>query len=345
MKQLRKPATRTMIRMAGALLVLSGLGLAALTERSVLDYRAATVPHGTSILDLGSDGRPQAGQYGATTRVAGMPQIVEAPRDVEFNITAHSPVLVRRVEMFQWREIKVGGTHYELDWVDRALDTTGFEQPRGHANPGAFPIEGKQFDAGQVRLGNFVLSSPILHAMPGSEVLVPDIKKLPPNLAATFSLYNDALVTSSHPASPRLGDLRVSWKTVPVQEITVLARIAGDVLVPSTRITDGGPGFDVQVGDRTLLDVMPGTPEPPAMIALRRTLALLLVAAGVLLLAERARMQRDLLFAIATSAMVVGAIVCVLWIATSVIDAAMWLALAVAGVALASWRVHRRSPE
>jgi hypothetical protein len=341
----RRVARKTLVRGLGALLVLAGLALAALTEHSVLDYHSAMAQRGNAVLDFGADGRPQAGQFGSTTRVSGLPKIVEQPRDEQFGQHAASPVLLRHVEMFQWREVRVGGAvHYELDWVDRPLDTAGFEQPRGHANPGAFPIEGKQFDAGQVRLGNFVLSTPLLHAMPGSEDLAPDMKAVPPNFAATFQLYEGALVTSAHPASPRLGDLRVSWKTVPLQEITVLARIDGDTLVPAAHPADGGPGFEVQVGDRALLDVAPDMPEPPALVALRRGLALLLVAIGVFVLAERLRMHRDPLFALATSAIVVGAITCVLWLGTSMLDAAGWLALALAGIALASWRVHRRSP-
>ncbi|HEY4144116.1 TMEM43 family protein [Pinirhizobacter sp.] len=335
----------TLVRVVGSFLVLAGLGISATAERSLIDYRQALAQHtASSVLDLGAGGRPQAGQYGSTTRVAGLPKVVEAPRDEAFGQRAESPVLVRHVEMFQWREIRVGSmVTYELDWVDHPVNASTFDQPRGHANPGAFPVEGKQFDAGQVLLGNFVLSPAILHALPGTNALTPDMKSLPANFAATFQLYDGALVTSAHPGNPRLGDLRVSWSTVPLQEITVLARIDGDTLVPSTRPDVPSPGFDVQVGDRSLVDVIPGTPEEPGMIGAWRMLAIVLVTLGVLLLAQRQRMHHDVLFAVGAAAITIGAITCVLWLAVSIGQSAAWLLLCAAGVALASWRVHCRS--
>src|SRR4051812_13860781 len=93
-------------RIAGAVLLLAGLGLIAWNEHRVMDYGAAVARHGAPVLDLGTEGRPTAGQYGSTTRVSGTPQILDAPRDPEFNVRADSPILIRHVEMFQWR----GGT-------------------------------------------------------------------------------------------------------------------------------------------------------------------------------------------------------------------------------------------
>jgi len=129
-------------RLVGAALLLAGLGLIAWNERRVMDYTAALARHGAPVLDLGAAGRPGAGQYGSLTRVSGMPQIVDAPRDAEFGVRADSPILIRHVEMFQWREITVGGnTHYELDWVDRPIDASEFAKPAAHLArlPGARP--------------------------------------------------------------------------------------------------------------------------------------------------------------------------------------------------------------
>ncbi|SFW37751.1 TMEM43 family protein [Luteibacter sp. UNCMF366Tsu5.1] len=331
-------------RVAGAILLLAGLGLIAWNERRVMDYAAALARHGAPVLDLGAAGRPTAGQYGSLTRVSGVPQIVEAPRDKEFNVSAESPILIRHVEMFQWREITVGGaTHYELDWVDRPIDATSFAKPAGHVNPGAFPVQGRQFEAGEVKLGNFKLSEPILRAFPGRVSVPPDEKKLPPNFAATFQRVDDALVTSSKPAHPRLGDLRVSWEAVPLQSMTVLARIDGDTLVPASN-REGGDGFDVQVGERSLLDVLPALPEPPAAVLIVRLAAFLMAAVGALLLAQASRLRGDALFAIGIGAVVVTAVAGAMWLVHDAMTASVWLLFAVLGGGLAIWRVQQRTP-
>ncbi|MFC5740459.1 TMEM43 family protein [Dyella tabacisoli] len=274
---------------AGVVLLLAAVALMAITESGLADFRAATARHGGQVLDLGSTERAQAEQYGYMVRVVGAPKVVEAPYDTQFNQRFDTPVLVRHVEMFQWREVHVGDQlHYEMDWVDRPLDSSRFAQPSGHANPGSFPIEGKQFDAGQVRVNELALSPPLLHALPGSERVTPDMKLLPSNLAASFSLYQDHLVTSATPANPRLGDLRVSWEIVPVQTLTVFGRLDGDRLVPANDAADG-KGYDIQVGDRALVDVFPDVPLPPDGVWARRLLVLLLAAAGAWLLMKGRR--------------------------------------------------------
>ncbi|WP_413625679.1 TMEM43 family protein [Luteibacter sp. Lutesp34] len=330
-------------RLVGAALLLAGLGLIAWNERRVMDYTAALARHGAPVLDLGAAGRPSAGQYGSLTRVSGMPQIVDAPRDAEFGVRADSPILIRHVEMFQWREITVGGaTHYELDWVDRPIDASEFAKPAGHVNPGRFPIQGRQFEAGEVKLGNFKLSEPILRAFPGRTVVPPDEKAMPANLAATFQRAGDALVTSNKPANPRLGDLRISWEAVPLQAMTVLARIDGDTLVPAAT-ANGGSGFDVQVGERSLLDVLPALPEPPQAVLPIRLASFLLAVLGAWLLALTSRLQRDVLFALGIGAVVVPAVAGVMWLGGDAMAASVWLLFAVLGAGLAIWRVQQRT--
>lgn len=333
-------------RLSGAALLLVGLGLIAWNERRVMDYGNAVARHGgVAVLDLGANGRPAAGQYGSLTRVSGVPKILDAPRDPEFNVRAESTVLVRHVEMYQWREITVGGsTHYEVDWVDRPIDASAFAKPAGHVNPGAFPIQGRQFEAGEVRLGNFRLSRPILRAFPGWVDVIPDETKLPANFAATFQRAGDALVTSAKADNPRLGDLRITWEAVPVQAMTVLARIDGDTLVPGTPVREGDAGFDVQVGDRSLLDVMPAMPQAPGGVMWVRVAAFLAASLGTLLLACTSRLRRDLLFALGTGTVIIASVAGVMWMAGDAMSASVWLLVAVLGAGLAIWRVQHRTP-
>ncbi|WP_158882053.1 TMEM43 family protein [Rhodanobacter sp. L36] len=328
-------------QIAGALLVLAGVGLAAMTARGLSNYHAAVGRHGGDLIELGADASPQPGQHGYMARIVGTPSVVETPHDQEFSQHADTPLLTRHVEMFQWREIRIGDdVHYELDWEDHPIDTSRFRQPGGHANPGSFPIAGKQFEAGLVQIGGFKLSSNLLHALPGSERIAPDPKSLPANLAASFSEYDGYLVTSAHPQDPRLGDLRVSWDGVPLQPVTVVARIDGDRLVPAIDAADG-KGYDVEVGDVSLLDEFPDLPIPPESVLIREIISVLLAAAGAFLLIRLNSSRRDALLALAIGSMAVGAVTSVMYLGSDGHMAGIWLLIALLGIGVAIWRLRR----
>ncbi len=329
------------LNVVGALLVLAGIGLVAMTSRGLLDYRAVASLHGGEVIDLGSNAHPEAGQHGHMARLVGTPRVVEAPHDPEFNLRVNTPVLVRHVEMFQWREVRIGDrVHYELDWVDRPLDSSHFEDPRGHANPANFPLSGKQFDAGLVQMGGFKLGPVLLHALPGSQRVTPDISALPENLAASFSLHEDYLVTSARPGVPRLGDVRVSWDEIPLQQLTVVARLDGNRLVAAADASDG-KGYEVQVGDVPVLDLFPDLPVPPGFVWVQRVASVLLASLGAFLLLSARRERHDIWLALGLGMLVVGIVDGVLWLGNDWLVACGWAALALCGLGLVLWRLHR----
>lgn len=326
----------------GAVLLLIGVGVGAVVEKTQLDYRAQMKRHGGDVLDLGSTGHPDASEQGFMVRVVGPLQVVEAPLDRQFNQQTDQPVLIRHVQMFQWRELRYGGDlTYELDWQDHPVDSSQFERPEGHTNPDKFPLENAQFDAGLVRLNNFVLAPALVHALVGSEPVKPNLRSLPSNLAASFSLYNGGLVTSVVPSHPQPGDLRVSWEAVPVQTVTIVARVDGHTLVPAAEATDG-VGFAVQAGEVPLSEIFPDSPLPPEVPWLRRILGFLLAVLGAVLLVRWHYRRMDPILAPAIAMLAVGAVDAVLWLGNDNTLAAAWFGLAVLGVALAGWRVHAR---
>ncbi|SFR87228.1 Protein of unknown function [Dyella sp. OK004] len=329
---------------AGSLLLLAGIGLVATTEQGVIQHRVAAERHGGQVLDLDPGSSPQAGQHGYMLRVSSPVDVVEEPFDADFNLRVKTPVLIRHVEMFQWREVRVGDdVHYEQDWVDRPVDASRFARPAGHANPGPFPIQGKQFDAGLAKVGGFALSPVLMHALPGGELIEPQIKTLPSNLAASFSPHGNYLTTSASPEHPRLGDLRVSWEALPVQQVTVFARLDGQQLVPASDAADG-KGYDVQVGDRRLVDVLPDVPEPPMLATPRRVLAVLLAVMGaLLLLRDRMAGRRVALIALGAGLLLIGAVGGGMWVGEDLQVAAFWFVFAVLGLALVVWRLHARA--
>lgn len=330
------------LNIVGALFVLAGIGLEAINASSLISYRNAANLHGGQVIELGADAQPQAGQHGFMARVVGTPRVIESPHDEQFNQTANTPVLLRQVEMFQWREIDIGGSvHYEQDWVDHPVDSSHFRDPAGHANPGRFPISGKQFDAGLVQMGGFKLGSVLVHALPGSQVIKPDAAALPENLAASFSPYQDYLVTSAHPGDPRLGDLRVSWYVVPLQQVTIVGRLDGARLEAASDAGDG-KGYQVQVGDVPLLDLFPDLPVPPQFVMTWRIVSVLLAALGALVLLSTQRRRNDPLLALGLGAIGVGSVASIMWLGGADAYALVgWMVVALVGVALSIWCLWR----
>jgi hypothetical protein len=344
----RKPplSIREMLLPAlGAIVLLLGVGIAAVTEKGHVDYRTQMQRHGGDVLNLGRSGRPDADEQGYMVRVVGTLQVVEAPLDQQFNQQTNQPVLVRHVQMFQWHELAYGGPpSYELDWQDHPIDSSHFKHPEGHANPTKFPLEGAQFDAGAVRLNDFVLDPALVHALTGSQPITPDLRSLPSNLAASFSLFNNGLVTSAVPSNPQVGDLRISWEAVPVQDITVVAKVSGNRLVPASDAADG-VGFAVQSGNVPLADIFPDLPVPPDYSWLRRVAAILLATLGTALLLQWHYKRIDPVLAPAIAVLVIGAVDAVLWLGHDSARAGWWLGLALIGIALTAWRVRALKAE
>lgn len=328
-------------RVAALVLVVAALALLAATERGVRAHVAALDRHGGAVRDLGATAAPSSRLYGYMVRVTGTPQVVELPLDADFGVQADTPVLIRHVAMFQWHEINVGYPLYEQDWVDRAVDSATFTDPRGHANPGPLPIPPHRFVAPRVRLDGFLLDAAIVDAIPGSVPLTPDFGRLPPNLAATFHVVGGALVSSTDPRAPRLGDLRVRWREVPLQPVSVFARAEGDRLVPAQSVT-AGTGFVVQLGDRSLADLLPDVPDAPTWPWARRVLTLLLTAAAVLLLtAPWPRLRRDPLFVPAAALAPPAALAGMEWLRLRTELGIGLLLLAAAAAAAGWWRARR----
>lgn len=323
---------------AGALLLLAALALRVVGEHALVAYRAAAQRHGGEVIDLGRDARPASGQYGHMVRVAGVPQVVQPPRDPQFNVTAPGALRLRRVvEMFQWHQVSgPSGVFYEQDWVDHFVDSTRFRHPAGHLNRHVFPFHGRTFIAGSVRIGGFGLEPSMLAGINGDQPVTPDLKDLPPNLAASFQLHDGALVTSSHLSSPELGDVRVRWVAVPTQMLTVIARADGGRLVPARHTADG-VGYQVQLGDRALGDVLPDLPPRPALPWLQRALSLLLAWAGFIAIGRRRQAPVAWLSTLAAAISLTALVTAVMWLRADLVAALLAAALGTGALAVVFW--------
>src|SRR6185437_1543456 len=148
---------------------------------------------------------------------------------------------------------------------------------------------------------------------------------------------------AGRPDAPRLGDLRVSWDAVPLQQLTIVGRLDGARLGAATGAADG-KGYQVQVGDVPLLDLFPDLPVPPEFVMIWRIVSVLLAALGALVLLSAQRRRNDPLLALGLGAIGVGSVASIIWLGGENAHAlGGWLVVALVGVALSIWCLRRRS--
>ena len=331
-RQIRTLATA----IAGAILFLVALLLAGFTEHADRLRAMGEDALGGFVLS-GSAARPGPASNGQLVFVAGDAQIARPARDPQFDVGADAVALVRKVEMFQWHETDGGHRSYDQDWVDHPVDASKFAQASGHENPGAFPFEGARFDSPDVRVGGFRLGPKLVSEISGVEDFTPDFHALPPNMAATFQAHGDALVTSVDPEHPRIGDLRVSWMQIAPHDLTVLARAQDGALV-QTQDPSGRDLTQVQIGKRSLSDVVPDAAPRPDYAWPKRVLAILLAWAGALMMLPRGR--RDEWLALGVAAAPLALLACLFWFGVRNITAILMLVIAILAAGAAALRAR-----
>ena len=158
--------------------------------------------------------------------------------DSDLGVQATAVKLVRNVSMYQWIEEeksekrkKLGGGEetvttysYKKDWSSSPVDSSSFQVPAGHENPGGFPLDSATFVADPVRLGAFTLSEEQLGQINDAKDLPVDAaaaESLPEGMTATVD--KGAFYMGANPAAPAVGDVRISYQVVNPAQASVVA--------------------------------------------------------------------------------------------------------------------------
>ena len=145
--------------------------------------------------------------------------------DQEFNVEVKTAKLVRVVEMYQWdenahEEDDITTYTYEKVWKDTRIDSSTFHEG-DHQNP-EMSYETQYYSVKNIKLGDFSLTDGQINDL---------------SATATFKLENEKaykdgfkvvkegkyLTNSIDPDKPEIGDLRISYKYVDYDEISILA--------------------------------------------------------------------------------------------------------------------------
>jgi hypothetical protein len=202
-----------------------------------------------AVISVGAD-RADTGNQGKLVHVSGQATTSETLSDPEFGISVPSAIRLQRVvETYQWDEDeksetknKIGGgtetvkTYtYRKVWSDDLIDSGSFKQSDTHRNPASRPFEPQTFTASTVKLGGYTLSAGQVGRLDQSEALPIDAAaKLPAQTAAKAKPVSgqNVFYAGTDPASPEVGDTRVSFKVVKPATISLVSRQVGETFEP-----------------------------------------------------------------------------------------------------------------
>ena len=170
--------------------------------------------------------------------------------DSEFGISASALKMQRIVEVFQWKEEsrsktvqKLGGgtetttTYtYSKEWSDKLIDSSNFREAETHQNPSAKLFLDQEWIAQGVTVGEYAISEDLLSALSGYQSFsIPqemfDAKN--PTSSAQLQLAGNIIYYQTNNITiPEIGNTRISYKIISPQEISVIYKQSGEMLVP-----------------------------------------------------------------------------------------------------------------
>lgn len=200
--------------------------------------------------------------------VIGQATTDETLADPTFPVAAIALRLERHVEMFQWKENsktetrdKLGGGQerittytYEKAWSSSPIDSSRFNQPEQHRNPGAFPVESWSARAESATLGAYRLAPSVTSKMSRMDPVTVDEAKfgeMPFAERSRYKLHAGGLYMGADPGSPAIGDVRITWRAVLPAKVSVLA-LQSDGMLDTYRGTSGGTFLELSYGEATL---------------------------------------------------------------------------------------------
>ncbi|PWC35565.1 TMEM43 family protein [Azospirillum sp. TSO22-1] len=216
----------------GFLMLVGSIVLLSWNEGRAVDAITALNAGAKAVQSVPADAVQPANE-GRLVHVSGPATVPGRLNDPVFNVGHPSALrLERTVEMYQWRqneesksEKSVGGSEtttttyrYVKEWSERPIDSSAFKRPDGHRNP-SMPYRSAAIEARGARLGAFALDPSLVKQVSAFERLAPDSSAVLPQ---GFSWVGEQLYRGASPDQPQVGDVRVGFRVVPVQTLSVV---------------------------------------------------------------------------------------------------------------------------
>jgi hypothetical protein len=231
-------------------------GRAVQTTKSLNEGAGLVVDVGPGSVDPANEGK--------LVHVTGDMKAGVKPNDAEFGVSPDSLRLERKVEMYQWKQESkeetkknLGGSEetvttysYAQEWSESPIDSRKFKVPDGHFNP-AMRYQSAQFKGGNITFGAFRPNDDVVAMLPASEQVRVDAamaEALRARVSGPVQAVDGRFYLGADPSAPRIGDMRVSYRAVPVGAVSIVGRQSGSDFAD----------YQTHAGDKLLI-VKPGT--------------------------------------------------------------------------------------
>jgi hypothetical protein len=127
----------------------------------------------------------------------------------------------------RWRAAKVTTYSYDKVWSEIPITSHTFRHPEGHNNP-PMPFQTTVFDAADLRIGAYSPDRDLIVKLKEFQPIDPVATTVPAGFRQTTLGFYRGVDENS----PRIGDLRVSFKGFPLQQVSSVAMQRDAMLVP-----------------------------------------------------------------------------------------------------------------
>jgi hypothetical protein len=237
-RSIRTISTGLLVLLVATIVLFWNEGRSLRQARALAEGEAVVKTVVTAAIDPQNEGR--------LVHLAGETSGGQKLHDHDLGIEVAGLRLMRRVEMFQWKEEHAsrsgrgsGETEadftYSRTWSEEPIDWTRFRFPQDHKNPPMPAITSRSFVAKDARIGAFRIDERIITMLghgaafnvpAGATGLAHD------RLGRPTQAVQGGIFAGDDPAAPRVGDVRISYTVLSHQSVSLAGRQNGDGIVP-----------------------------------------------------------------------------------------------------------------
>ena len=166
-------------------------------------------------------------------------------KDPDFNISTKAIALRRNVLTYQWveneqqeTEKQLGGSEkttktytYTKEWVSNQINSDDFKNKDGHLNKSAYSFQNISYNAQNVFVDSFKLSSELINMIVNYETYKLDSN----SFNNTYKIKSDTIYlgNSGFGSIPAIGDMKISFDVIyPSQTVSIISKQSNNTLVP-----------------------------------------------------------------------------------------------------------------
>ena len=163
----------------------------------------------------------------------------EVLKDSVFNVSISTPLLVRKVEVYQWDEETDEDDdkttyNYRKIWSDEMIDSSKFKKESGHTNPEEKPYENQKYNASELKVGVYKLSNSFASSITANNNIEDFAEAIIPEGYTANGKY---ITNSEDVESPAIGDIRISFAYASYSDVSIMGKLSNDTVIDYTTKT------------------------------------------------------------------------------------------------------------